>query len=311
MPSGKVERIERTPGFTQIDNKLLTDKSLGLEGIGLMSHLLHYSKTFEVYKSVLHREWGRATVEKAWKKATKAGYIIAFKNYSTNSTQDSYNYTFDEFKFFDFDLMSYFEEKWAAGYLFYDKTLYQVANRTLENIEAALPQFLFPNEDSDTEEKERLDKLRKALAQFVFERLPREKTESQEDYPSQTFEEQAFEKEENNRNNDDSKVTFKEASSHIDNFVQDFPEYLSCLKRLEEKNLKPSDLEEIVETLYNVGVDIDLQFDDVRKRIAAFESIFEEQFLANELYCQYDWVGYFKKGIKVRLKDYLLPKKLN
>ncbi|MCJ7969493.1 MAG: hypothetical protein MUW51_11455 [Lactococcus lactis] len=71
MPSGKVERIERTPGFTQIDNKLLTDKSLGLEGIGLMSHLLHYSKTFEVYKSVLHREWGRATVEKAWKKRPK------------------------------------------------------------------------------------------------------------------------------------------------------------------------------------------------------------------------------------------------
>ena len=85
MPSGKVERVERTPGFTQIDNKLLTDKSLGLEGIGLMTHLLHYSKTFDVYKSVLHREWGRATVEKAWKKATKAGYIIAFKNYSTNS----------------------------------------------------------------------------------------------------------------------------------------------------------------------------------------------------------------------------------
>lgn len=87
MPSGKVERVERTPGFTQIDNKLLTDKSLGLEGIGLMTHLLHYSKTFDVYKSVLHREWGQATVEKAWKKATKAGYIIAFKNYSTNSTQ--------------------------------------------------------------------------------------------------------------------------------------------------------------------------------------------------------------------------------
>lgn len=310
MPSGKVERVERTPGFTQIDNKLLTDKSLGLEGIGLMTHLLHYSKTFDVYKSVLHREWGRATVEKAWKKATKAGYIIAFKNYSTNSTQDSYNYTFDEFKFFDFDLMAYFEEKWAAGYLFYDKTLYQVANRTIENIEAALPQFLYPKEDSDAEEKERLDKLRKSLAQFVFDRLPNEKVRTQEIYPSQTFEEQAFEKEEMDEEVVESheKTT---ALSHIENFVQDFPEYLSSLKRLEEKGMKKSDLENIVETLYNVGVDIDLKFDDNRMRIAAFESIFDDQFLANELYCQYDWVGYFKKGIEVRLKDYLLPKKFN
>ena len=310
MPSGKVERIERTPGFTQIDNKLLTDKSLGLEGIGLMSHLLHYSKTFEVYKSVLHREWGRATVEKAWKKATKAGYIIAFKNYSTNSTQDSYNYTFDEFKFFDFDLMAYFEEKWAIGYLFYDKTLYQVANRTMENIEAALPQFLFPSEDSDTEEKERLDKLRKKLAQFVFDRLPNEKSELQEDYPSQTFEEQAFEKEESNGEDKGSKATFKVTSSNVEDFVRDFPEYLSSLKRLEDKKLKETDIEDIVETLYNVGVDIDLRFDDNRERISTFERIFDDQFWANELYCQYDWVGYFKKGIEVRLKDYLLPKKL-
>ncbi|MCJ7969492.1 MAG: hypothetical protein MUW51_11450 [Lactococcus lactis] len=187
--------------------------------------------------------------------------------------------------------MTYFEEKWAAGYLFYDKTLYQVANRTMENIEAALPQFLFPSEDSDPEEKERLDELRKALAQFVFDRLPNEKSKLQEGYPSQTFEEQAFEKEENSYEDKGS----KETSSNVENFVRDFPEYLSSLKRLEDKKLKETDIEDIVETLYNVGVDIDLRFDDNRERISTFESIFDDQFLANELYCQYDWVSYFKK----------------
>lgn len=180
----------------------------------------------------------------------------------------------------------------------------------MENIEAALPQFLFPSEDSDTEEKERLDKLRKTLAQFVFDRLPNEKSELKEDYPSQTFEEQAFEKEESNHKEKESKATFKNTSNNVENFVRDFPEYLSSLKRLEDKKLKETDIEDIVETLYNVGVDIDLRFDDNRERISTFERIFDDQFLANELYCQYDWVGYFKKGIEVRLKDYLLPKKL-
>lgn len=85
--------------------------------------------------------------------------------------------------------MAYFEEKRKEGYLFYDKSLYQVANRTLATIEVALPQFLYPNEETNKEERERLNKLRKALAQFVFERLPREKDELQEYYLSQTFEE--------------------------------------------------------------------------------------------------------------------------
>lgn len=111
MPQGKVERIEREKGFTQIDNGLLTDETIGLEGIGLLSHILHYSKTFEIYKSQLQRTWGRALVERAWDKSSQSGYIIAFKNYSTNNAKDSYSYTFDEYKFSGIDLMDYFEEQ--------------------------------------------------------------------------------------------------------------------------------------------------------------------------------------------------------
>lgn len=76
MPSGKIERVKRKIEFTQISNNLLTDKSLGLEGIDLTSYILHSSNSYTIYKSVLHSEWVRATVEKALKKATKSGYDI-------------------------------------------------------------------------------------------------------------------------------------------------------------------------------------------------------------------------------------------
>ncbi|WP_406834583.1 hypothetical protein ABLU29_07430 [Lactococcus lactis] len=306
MPQGKIERIHREKGFTQIDNRLLTDKNLGLEGIGLLSHILHYSDSFEIYKSVLQREWGRAMVERAWEKGTKSGYIIGFKNYSTNDSKNSYRYAFDEYQFSGIDLMSYFEEQWEQGYLFYAKSLYQVANRNLKTIEASFPQFLFPTEDNTEEEKNKLEELRKTLAKFVFERLPKETTHMNQEYPSQTFEEQAIEIEKEKVNIADDK-SMKPSSTEI--FINDFPEYLSIIEALEKKKLTKSELDDIADTLYSVAVDVDLKCEDNRMRVHLFQTIFREQMFANENLCQYDWIGYFKKGIQSRLKDFLLSNK--
>lgn len=200
--------------------------------------------------------------------------------------------------------MAYFEEMWAQGYLFYAKPLYQVANRSLKTIEAALPSFLFPTIQMTEDEKVRLEKLRKDLAQFVFERHPKENSKIVSDYPSQTFEERAIEQEVESAALAKSEASQGKQSS-TDAFVQDFPEYLPALEELEKKQLTQTELEDIVDTLYSVAVDIVLQFEDNRKRVSVFEDLFREQ-MFSQLLCKYDWVGYFKKGIQTRLKDYLL-----
>ncbi len=310
MPQGKVERIEREKGFTQIDNGLLTDETIGLEGIGLLSHILHYSKTFEIYKSQLQRTWGRALVERAWDKSSQSGYIIAFKNYSTNNAKDSYSYTFDEYKFSGIDLMDYFEEMWAKGYLFYAKSLYQVSNRNLKTIEASFPRFLFPNEEDSESKKERLNQLRKELAQFVFERLPKPNEAPVPDFPTQVFEEShSAEQAVQEAGLDDYTPTSEEQqaqSSCKDEFVEVFPQYIPELKRLESKRLTESEMEEIIEILFDTAVSLDLEHLGAEKTVQVFKELFDRQMTDNQFNCKFGWVQYFKKGFQQRLKDYIL-----
>ncbi|MGY0225984.1 helix-turn-helix domain-containing protein [Limosilactobacillus fermentum] len=94
----KVKKV-RTRGFTQVDNRVISDKRMSLKALGLFTYMWSKPDDWEFYVSVISNDFkdGRDSIRSAINELINLGYVKRTRKHKENGQLAAYDYIlFDE-----------------------------------------------------------------------------------------------------------------------------------------------------------------------------------------------------------------------